>query len=432
MLRTLLVVHSYGGKYMYHLKTHTDLDGVSCGILAKLAYGEGVRVRYHSVSSIHGQVERFLSKPPKKTKLVITDLSVNEEVAEKLDTYHRKGGDVFLLDHHSSALHFNEYAWGKVVVEYDNGHLTSAASLLYDYLIEQEHITKTNALDEFVELVRLYDTWEWERKKVTDAKRLNDLLYSGSIDDFEEKMVERLQENKDHFFFDEFEKRYLDVEEGKIERYIDRKKRETIQTTVGDYCVGIVYAENYHSELGNQLGKDFPHFDYIALVNVGSRRIALRTIHDNIDVSEIAQMFEGGGHQKAAGCLLTPEAYELFVTIPFSLEHVQEDAKRNRYNLKESLTGSLYENRQEDQLLIFPKGQEQWVIEYNGVHEEELKTFEEAERYVKRNYSAWLARDDIFIEYLAQQHIEQKVLAGSVNANNELMKEIERSKQLFN
>ncbi|AOP15284.1 Oligoribonuclease NrnB [Bacillus licheniformis] len=31
---------------MYHLYSHNDLDGVGCGILAKVAFGERVEVRY--------------------------------------------------------------------------------------------------------------------------------------------------------------------------------------------------------------------------------------------------------------------------------------------------------------------------------------------------------------------------------------------------
>lgn len=42
-------------------------------------------------------------------------------------------------------------------------------------------------MDQFVELVRLYDTWEWEQTDALEAKRLNDLFFMVSIDEFEEK-----------------------------------------------------------------------------------------------------------------------------------------------------------------------------------------------------------------------------------------------------
>ena len=64
---------------MYKLLSHNDLDGVGCGILAKLAFGKKVKVRYNSVSKLDREVEWFLENDDKNTSLFITDLSVNEE-----------------------------------------------------------------------------------------------------------------------------------------------------------------------------------------------------------------------------------------------------------------------------------------------------------------------------------------------------------------
>ncbi len=395
---------------MYHVMTHTDLDGVGCGILSKIAFGEKVHVRYHSVGSINRQVERFLQKPPKNTTLIITDLSVSEEVAKKVDDYVKNGGQVILLDHHQSALFLNEYKWATVVASHSEGVSSAATSLLFKYLIEKSQLESSKALEEFVELVRLYDTWEWDQKQILEAKRLNDLFFSQSIDDFEETMVSRLKNKKDSFQFDEFEERFLNVEEDRTERYIIRKKRELIQTFINEECVGIVYAEQNLSELGNVLGKEFPHLDYIALVNVGSRRISMRTIHDYIDVSEIASRYEGGGHPKAAGCIITEDAFKCFVENPFHLEPLKEDAQQNRYNHKSSLNGTLYENRHDDLLFIYQKGKEEWVVEYNQQLDEVFTSFELAERHVKRVYAAWLTRDDVYIGYISQQLMYYKII----------------------
>lgn len=78
---------------------------------------------------------------------------------------------------------------------------------------------------------------------------------------------------------------------------------------------------------------------------MGSKRVSLRTIHDYIDVSEIAGRYGGGGHAKASGCSITDEVYELFVAEAFRIDPVRPDAFRNIYNLKGSVNGSLYENR---------------------------------------------------------------------------------------
>ena len=216
-------------------------------------------------------------------------------------------------------------------------------------------------------------------------------------------MISRLHSN-DHFHFDEFEKKILDMEEDKIERYIRRKRRELVQTQTGDHFAGIVYAESYHSELGNELGKEYPHLDYIAILNIGGKRVGFRTIHDHVDVSEVAGQFGGGGHAKASGCSLTNEAYKQFVLDTFHLEPLREDARRNRYNLKRSSFGSLYKNRTEDSFSSIQVNDQDWAIEQNKTKlEQTFTSFEEGESFLKRNYEVWLVRDDAFVNYLMDQ-----------------------------
>ncbi|RIW35069.1 oligoribonuclease [Bacillus salacetis] len=394
------------------LLSHNDLDGVGCGIIAKIAWGEEAEVRYNSIGGLNFQVARFLKKPHKDTKLYITDLSVNKENEEAIEAYYKKDGKVELIDHHRSAEHFNQYDWAAVTVQYDDGRLASATSLLYEDLQKKGEIETTPILDEFVELVRQYDTWEWDVNNNMTAKRLNDLFFLLTLEEFEEKMLHRLQHH-DKFFFDEFEQKILEMEEGKIDRYIRRKRRELTKSFVDDYCVGIVHAESYHSELGNELGKDNPYLDYIAIISVGGKRISLRTIHDHVDVSAVAGKFEGGGHAKASGCNLNHEAFKLFVTEVFDIEPMPIDAPKNRYNLKDSPNGSLYKNRQEDQLFVYPIDGESWRVEYNGVFEGDFQTFQEAENHIKKEYSAGLSRDDDYTEYLIENVKNNKVLQAA-------------------
>ncbi|MFJ5564386.1 DHH family phosphoesterase [Lysinibacillus xylanilyticus] len=387
---------------MYKLLSHNDLDGIGCGILAKLAFQEQVKVKYNSISSLDREIEYFLENNERDTFLFITDLSPNEENGKRLNDYYIANGNVQLLDHHKTAFYLNEYEWGKVLTEDENGYLTSATSLFYQYLVTHGFLEQTNAITEFVELVRQYDTWEWEKNDNQQARRLNTLFFLVSIEEFEEKMLERLKTNE-HFYFDEFEKKILTMEEEKIERYIRRKKRELVQTAIGEYFTGVVYAESYHSELGNELGKENVHLDFIAILNMGGKRISFRTIHDHIDVSAIAAEFGGGGHQKAAGCSLTDEAYEQYVVQTFHIDPLPEDAKRNRYNLRFSSFGTMYKNLKGEFFLLYSKSDFDWVIEKNKLPLDQIFTsFYEAEWFLKRNYQAWLVKDELFVDYLME------------------------------
>lgn len=388
---------------MIHLYTHNDLDGLGCGILAKIAFSEKVEVHYNSVARINSQVERFFEltkqNQMKENTILITDLSVNEANSKRIEQFVQEGGKAQFIDHHKTALHLNEYSWAKVTVEYDDGRLTSATSLFYDFLLENHCLTPKNSINEFVELIRLYDTWEWEKNDEIRAKQLNDLFSLLSLDDFEGKMIERLK-SEDRFTFNEFEQQLLKMEDEKIHRYIRKKNRELVQTFIDDHCVGIVHAEMYHSELGNELGKENSHLDYIVILNMGGKKVSFRTIHDHVDVSEVAGKFGGGGHVKASGCTMNETAYKLFVHEVFPLDPSRLDAPKNQHNLKNNPEGSLYENNNREKWLIKEHNQ-QWIVE-SGSKTLPLtfNSFTEAEHFVKRQYNAALSRDDQYIEYM--------------------------------
>ncbi|MBE6183186.1 DHH family phosphoesterase [Heyndrickxia ginsengihumi] len=386
---------------MYRLLTHNDLDGLGCGILARLAFGEEVHVQYNSVAGLNPQVEMFLAKEDKEETLFITDLSVNEQNEKKLNDYVQHGGEVYLIDHHKSSLHLNEYSWAAVEVEQANGNLTCATSLFYKFLIEKGLLHAKKSLDQFVELVRQMDTWEWEKNGNLTAKRLNDLFFLYSIEDFEQILLHKISSHED-FTFNELEEAILDIEENKVARYIRGKKREVYQAFIDGYYAGVVHADSNHSELGNELAKEFPHLDYIAILMVGRKKISLRTIYDHVDVSEIARKYHGGGHQKASGCLLTTEAYKQFVENTFHSEPLRRDFMHNKHNLKEQKEGCLYKNHSDETFFIYYKD-EGWFIETKGKEKHSsYSTFQDCEKFVKRQFKAWLVQDDEYFQYLLQ------------------------------
>jgi oligoribonuclease NrnB/cAMP/cGMP phosphodiesterase (DHH superfamily) len=385
---------------VYHLFTHNDLDGVGCGIIAKLAFGEDVAVSYNSIGRLNQQVEAFLERATAEDILMVTDLSVNEDNEKRISQFVADGGKASLIDHHKSALHLNENSWAAVTVEQEDGRLTSATSLFYEYAVEQNWLSRSHNVEQFVELVRQYDTWEWEANANLTAKRLNDLFFMCSIEEFEEKALGKLASD-DSFDFDEVEQALLKVEESRVDRYIKRKKREVYQVTIGPHVAGVVHAENYHSELGNELSKEYSHLDYIAITMVGGKRLSLRTVHDDIDVSEVAGRYEGGGHQKASGCNLTEKAFKQFVEQTFYSEPIKRDAHNNQVNIKGSETGSLYTTKDKQNIFLKPNENNEWALEIN--HKQQSQTFasfEEAERYIKRRFGAWLIYDDKFEEYV--------------------------------
>ncbi|MDP4550626.1 oligoribonuclease [Alkalihalobacillus macyae] len=381
---------------MIKLFTDSDLDGTACALIAEIAFEDDANVTHCTYRNLDKRVEDFLQQNP-NDPVFITDLSVSREVEQKLESRYQTGSHVQMIDHHATAMHFNEYEWG--FVDPGKEQKTCAATLFYQFLLEKEKIERMEGLEQFLELVRLYDTWDWEEENEVDAKRLNDLFSIMGRETFKSEMLRRLTREPDSFSFHESEEMILDLEERKIERYIHQKNRQLVQTFIDEYCVGLVHAESYHSELGNELNKRNPHLDFITIINDGSRRLGFRTIHDEADVSEFASRFGGGGHPKAAGCELNEETFPVFVEEPFATKPLKPDADRNRLNQRNSETGSFYENHDGKILYIRPGRGNEWEVMCEGEIEDiTFHCFEDAERHVKRNDQAWLRSDRAVID----------------------------------
>ena len=288
---------------MVKLFTHTDLDGVGCAILAQLVFGNEVDVEYCDYSDVNEKIKEYLNANDNSLSCIyITDISVNEEVAKLLD----KRGGVHLLDHHPTALELNKYSWCKVFVEDLNGLKTSGTKMLYHWLgmngYLSEELENNKSLDKFVQVVRDYDTWRWSSlgNEGIICKQVNDLLYLYGRERF---IRWCLSEIYDHVFprlytSDEL---ILSIKQREIDEYVEEKNKKMITTKMcGCFC-GIVFAERFFSELGNRLCEIHPEIDFVAMIDMGGT-VSFRTVKDDIDLGkDVAKLFGGGGHPKAAG-----------------------------------------------------------------------------------------------------------------------------------
>lgn len=279
---------------MIKLITHNDLDGVGCYVVAKYFLDAEIDVSYCDYKNVNEIVLNVIKNHEQYDEILITDISVNEEVAEKLNNLK---GKVKLLDHHPTALFLNKYTWAKVEIECDKGK-TCGTQMLFDDLksVSNDYIKCIPKL--FVELVRRYDTWEW-KDKYNDEKprKLNDLMYIVGKEYFIEDMLLKINTGVD--IFDKFSLKLLELRQKEVDRYIEKKDDNLIIKDILGYNVGIVFADNFISELGDKLSELHPELDFIAMIN--QETISYRTTKDNINLSEIAKHFGGGGHPKASG-----------------------------------------------------------------------------------------------------------------------------------
>lgn len=296
--------------------THTDLDGVGCAVVARHYFQKQLDVEYCSYGKINEKVKEFiLSGEVKNYDVVfITDISVDKEVADLIEF--EAATKFMLVDHHKTAEWLNEYDWASVTPVQPNykenrNQITSGTNLLYETLISlfpNDEASSNTFLAEFVEHVRMYDSWEWKNVYGNEvAKQLNDLLQIVGLWDFEE----RFWKNPD-IQFSHTEQRLLELEEKRIKRHIKQKSKELkkmdIELAGNKYHVGFIFNESYHSETGNVICDENQDIDFIIMANVGYGTLSLRRREDvDIDLGQVAKMFHesGGGHPPAAGTKLT-------------------------------------------------------------------------------------------------------------------------------
>ena len=285
---------------MIKLFTHTDLDGISCEILGRLAFREDISIDRCNYGNVDSKVEKFLKDANKYDKIFITDISVNKEVADELNNISNK---VVLLDHHKTALWLNDYPYALVQVEDESVGKLCGTYLFYEHLKKNhEEFDDTFSLTTFVDYVRMYDTWEWKDKyNNIISKRLNDLMYMDGVNEFIDKMIYRLENNCP--IFDDTDILKLNIEQENIDSYVAQKDKTLIvnDNLFSGYTVGIVFADKYISELGNKLNELHPNLDFVVLIDMTSLTVSYRTVKNNIDLSTIAKKYGGGGHPKASG-----------------------------------------------------------------------------------------------------------------------------------
>lgn len=292
---------------MVKLFTHTDLDGVGCAILAKIAFGSEVDVDYCNYNEINDKVNDFIVTELESDDMVhITDISVSDELASDIDA---NSTQFYLFDHHPTALGLNKYSWCEVKIDDDyTGFKTSGTELYYKWLVGNGHLNKSNVLDMFVDTVRDYDTWRWSTlgDSGITCKQVNDLLYLYGRDGFIEWSLSQLY-NATFPVLSDSDKLVLVLKQKEIDDYVESKDKQLIVSPMCGKVCGFVFAEKYFSELGNRLCKLHPEVDFIAMIDMNGT-VSYRTVKDDVDLGkDVASLFGGGGHPKAAGSRFSAE-----------------------------------------------------------------------------------------------------------------------------
>ena len=294
-----------------------DIDGLGCIILAKLAFGEIAYALVSNTAELETKFNELYGKDASYNSIYITDLSLTKQTLENIKADAELSKKIRVFDHHISAIKegCNDYEFTTIIDKDSNGKKRCGTDLFYEYLTTNGYLNKTLALDEFVELTRLEDTWEWKNngEKGQQAHDLAILFNSIKLDNYRKNMTNKLQNNKKRFYFTKEEIKKI------------RRKKQfdalMLQKIWNDAEIFTDESENTFAalfadyELRNELA------EYVRKLNIEKLKylviIALekglfgqksyRAIEDGFDVGSIAESHGGGGHEAAASVNITEE-----------------------------------------------------------------------------------------------------------------------------
>ena len=302
------------------LFTHkNDIDGMGNAVLAKLAF-ENVDYNLCGTFDLVKTVEEYYEtkKLYDYDKILITDLCLDEVMIKKISNDEKLKNKFNILDHHKTYDNerYTKYPFIKVQIKNKKG-LCCGTSLFYEYLLNNNLLDKDNkAIEEFVELTRLHDTWEWKNiynnEKARELALLFDSLGTTGYIDF---MYQKLKVEK-VFNFNELEITLINNKKTQIDIAINEYLDNIYYREINGLKAGILFITYEHrNEIAEYLRENKYDIDFVMMVSIDKGVVSYRTIKDNVCVREVAELFGGKGHDKAATNPITNNHKEEIIKI---------------------------------------------------------------------------------------------------------------------
>lgn len=304
--------------------THVDLDGVS-----------GVIVFKFFLEKIFSKVDYYFYSYEERPTLfddiddydcfiyvdIVPTVSMYQQLKEKVKI-------IFIFDHHKTSYdelytHDNEI---DQFCYYFFDLYKCGTKIFYDYCL-QCNTTTVKQLQQYVDLVNIYDCWKYTSEFFSIAKDLNNVLfgmvkYSEPNSYYKFSSFINLQLYKfsvmPYFYFTVKEKSIIDNARKK-EMFALKEAEDTLQFRVDNQGNKYAYFQcmSKLSIVSFYLLQKYKDLKYIAghstFKDTPERyepTISLRS-NNGFDVSEIAKLYDGGGHPNAAGIMF--KDYDMFL-----------------------------------------------------------------------------------------------------------------------
>jgi len=288
------------------LFTHkVDIDGMGSAVLSKLAFDD-VDIIFCETFEVDEKFKEVLKlgKILKYDYVFITDLCLSGDYIQCLKTDNKLSEKGLVFDHHRTSIDdIKNYKNITIKIQDENG-LCCGTSLFYDYLLKHNFIKKDLVIDEFVELTRQYDTWEWKHVYHNEkANELNLLFNILGRDAYVLSMIEHIKVDKS-FDFNSDEKNSIRKFVQEIQDLCDLYVSKIDIKNIDGYVVGVMRNVEHRcrNDLAEVVVRKNIDVDYIVYDLKDRDTISFRSINPEIDVSTFAINFGGKGHKNASSC----------------------------------------------------------------------------------------------------------------------------------
>lgn len=296
------------------LFTHkSDIDGMGNAVLAKLAFDEVDYVLCETFN-LQNEIAKYYDDGSiyNYDKVFVTDLWLEEPTLTKVANDEQLEDKFFVFDHHKSALegNFNKYPFTTIRISDERG-LCSGTSLFYEYLVANSFIDSTiRRIEDFSELTRKYDTWEWKTKYNDEMPHELTLLFdSVGCDGYIKLMFEKLRNSANgDFQFSELERMLIDNKISQVQEKLSNYAKKIYYREILGLKAGIVFIDyEYRNDLAEYFRQHNFDMDFTMLIALDYGTISYRNVKDNVNVRLIAEAMGGKGHDKAASSPISEE-----------------------------------------------------------------------------------------------------------------------------
>lgn len=317
-------IDNENGVRVFHI-THTDLDGWGCSVLTHLVFTPEEIEEKHIFPQKLVETIKGIESPESYSAIIVSDLAIDQEAYDILKGLSAKTL-VLGADHHlTDVVSTSSNILLSTNCTYDGAFQTCGTELLYEIFKNLGWLHETNSLDNFVECVRAYDTFSFDRGECSEsmsinAPRLNTLFYILGGEKFIEYATDSINESVDDLTHSSERNNWVDIlidtqQKSDAEYATAMAKRVVVfkkslsgikddEIIDEEYRIGFLMADKLGPFIAKTIRDNpqvYPEMDMVCIVNPAFRSGTFYRIRDGVDVSIPASLLGGGGHRAAAG-----------------------------------------------------------------------------------------------------------------------------------